>query len=406
MVNTCANFPSVVFEPPATSRRELDFQLGLCGPYMSTKGWGAEETAATFIRARELCTLLGETEQLPPVLNGEYMRELSVGRFRAARDAAAELLRFGEQKHDVEAILQGHRIVGWGTLYLGELSVCQAHIDEALRIYDPEQHGGLKLRYAHDTRVAALCARAILQCLCGHPDQARETTKAAVAYARSIDHEPTLPYALFFAGALPAALGNDPLKAAEFAEEIIILSERLSSPLWLGYGRVMSGWSAGVRSPHEGALQLFQQGLEGLKSTAPNPGQPIFLTLLAEIHVSCGETDNALRTLENALHLVDRTDERVWEPGIHNLVGNTLLAQDSRNTRQAEISFRRAIEVAQSQGAKSLELRAATSLAGLWKNQGKRHDARNLLAPVYDWFTEGFDTTDLKEAKALLADLT
>ena len=400
---------AVLLESPestARARRELDFQMELCGPYLATKGWGAEETAETFVRARELCTLLGETELLPPVLNGEYMRELSIGRFRAAREVAAELLRFGEQRHDAEAILQGHRILGWGALYLGEFSVSRTHIDEALRLYDPEQHGGLKLRYAYDARVAVLCARAISQCLCGYPDQANETTNEAIASARSIDHEPTLAYALILAGAFPAALLNNPQKAADFGEETLILSKRLSSPVWLGYGRVMCGWSACMHSLDDGCVQLFREGHESLKFSAPNPWQPFLLTLQAEIHTSRGETDRALRVLENALQLVDRTDERSWEALVHNLFGKTLLAQDSRNTQQAEASFSRGIEVAQIQGAKSLELRAATSLARLWQNQGKRDEARDLLAPVYDWFTEGFDTEDLKGAKTLLDQLT
>ena len=268
---------AVLLESPASTaraRRELDFQLELCGPYMATKGWGAGETATTFVRARELCTLLGETELLPPILNGEYMRELSTGRFRAAREVAEELLRFGEQQHDAEAILQGHRILGWGALYLGEFSVSRTHIDEVLRLYDPEQHGGLKLRYAYDARVAVLCARAISQCLCGYPDQANETTKEAIASARSIDHEPTLAYALILAGAFPAALLNNLQKTADFGEETLILSRRLSSPVWLGYGRVMCGWSACMRSLDEGCAQLFREGHESLKSLAPTGRLP------------------------------------------------------------------------------------------------------------------------------------
>ena len=334
------------------------------------------------------------------------MRELSNGRFRAAREVAAELLRFGEQQHDADAILQGHRILGWGALYLGEFSVSQTHIDEALRLYNPEQHGGLKLRYANDARVAALCVRAILQWICGHPDQASTTTKAAVDYARSIDHAPSLAYALMFAGALPAAFRDDPRQAAEFAEELLFLSDRLDSALWLGFGRVMAGWSAGILKPHEDGVQLFLQGLENLEATAPNPWKPLFLTLLAEIYVNRSETDQALRTLENALQLVERTEEHVWEAGVHILLGKTLLAHDSPNTQVAEASLHRGIRVAQSQGAKSLELRAATSLARLWHEQDKRNEACDLLAPVYDWFTEGFETADLKEAKVLLDKLS
>jgi adenylate cyclase len=368
-------------------------------------GWGAKKTAETFTRARELCTLLGESGQLPPILNGEYMHELSIGRFRAAREVAGELLRFGEDQHDAEAIIQGHRILGWGNMYLGEFSVSQTHVDEALRLYDPQQHGRLKLRYAHDTQVAVLCVRAITQCLCGYPDQGNETTRETISCARSIDHEPTLAYALTLAGALTAAMQGDPQKTAEFSEEILVISKRLSSSVWLGYGRAMYGWSACMRSLDDHHLQLFHEGLESLKSTAPNPWQPLFLSLRAKIYIRSGETDRALRALESALQLVERTDERMWESGVYNLLGNALLAQDSPNTQRVEANFRKSIEIARNQGAKSLELSAATSLARLWQSQGKRQEARNLLEPVYNWFTEGFDTPDLVKARELLEEL-
>ncbi len=393
-------------ESTARSRHELDFRLELCGPYLTTKGWGGEETAETYSRARELCTLLGETEQLPPVLYGEYMRELSSGRLRAAQETAAELLKFGEQHHDSDAILQGHRIVGWCALYLGEFSHSQAHIDKALRLYNSERHGGLKLRYAHDTRVATLGALAILQCIFGHLDQAGTTMKAAIDFARSIDHAPSLAYALVFAGALPAALQDDPRQAAEFAEEVLHLSDRLDSALWLGYGRVLAGWSAGKLKPHEDGVELVLQGLGNLEASAPNPWKPLFLTLLAEAYVARGETDQAVHVLENALQLIERTHEQMWEAGVHIVLGKTLLAQDDQNPQKGEASLQRAIRAAGRQGAKYLELRAATSIARLWQSQGKQQDARDLLTPIYGWFTEGFDTADLKEAKAVLETLS
>jgi class 3 adenylate cyclase/predicted ATPase len=389
----------------ALARRELDLQLELCGPYMSTRGWGAPETAATFVRARELCTMLGETEQLPPILNGEYFHDLTRGRIRAARERATELLRFGEQQRDAIAILQGHRILAWATLYLGEFSVSQNHVDEVLQRYNPAQHVELTLQYANDTRVAALCVRAILQSLCGYLDQANETTNVAVAYARSIDHQPSLAYALFYAGALPAAMRNEPQKAAEFAKEIFALSERLDSSLWLASSHVISAWSDGVSCPSEDSLQLFHQGLEGLKSAAPNPWQPFYLTLLAEIYVTSGETGRALSTLQNALTLVEKTDERMWEAGIHILLGKTLLRQGSPNMQEAETSFQKGIKVAQSQAAKLLELRAAASLASLQRDQDMPAEARETLTPVFGWFTEGLETLDLRDAKTLLNEL-
>jgi predicted ATPase len=291
-------------------------------------------------------------------------------------------------------------------LYLGELSVSQSHIDEALRLYNPERHGGLKLRYAHDTRVAVLCLRAILQCIFGHLDQANSTAKAAIDYARSIDHAPSIAYALMYAGALPAALRDEPQLAAEFAKELLLLSDRLDSALWLGCGRVMAGWNTGVLKPHEDGVLLFLQGMKSLEATAPNPWKPLLLTLLAEIYVARSETDQALHTLENALQLVERTDERLWEAGVHIVLGKTLLADSSSATQKGEASLHRAIRIAQRQGAKTLELRAATSIARLWQSQDKKGDARDLLTPLYGWFAEGFDAPDLKEAKAVLEQLS
>ena len=392
-------------ESTQRAQQELDFQLALCSPLMTTRGWGSKDTAATYARVRELCTLLGETRKMLPVLNGEYMRELSLAHFQAARDKAAELLRLGEQHQDVEAILQGHRIMGWVSLYLGEFTVSRTHIDEVLQLYDPEIHEGLKFRYAHDSRVAALCVRAILQSFCGYPEQARKTTIEALDYARSISHTPSLVYALTFAGALPATIQADPGKAGEYAYEILSLSEQLRSELWLGFGRVIGGWSAGMQLDNGNGLDLLKQGLEILETTAPNPWRPGFLVLLAEVHLNGDETDLAISTLENALQLAERTGERVWVAVIYLLFGKAMLNQDSSNTQGAEARFKQALDVAAEQGTKSLELRAAIGLASMWLEQGRKDEAKNVLAPIYEWFTEGFDTSDLIKAKKLLAQL-
>jgi predicted ATPase len=400
---------SVLLELPESKQRaqqELDFQLALCAPLMTTRGWGSKDTATAYARVRELCTLLGETRKMLPVLNGEYMYELSLAHFQVARDKAAELLRLGEQLQDVETILQGHRIMGWVSLYLGEFAVSSSHIDKVLQLYDPEKHEELKYRYAHDSRVAALCVRAILQSLCGYPDQAKKATTEALDYARSINHAPSLVYALTFAGAIPATLQLDPQKAGDYATEILSLSEQLRSELWSGFGRVIGGWSAGTQISYKDGLQLLQQGLESLETTAPNPWRPVFLLLLAETHLNGGETQRALSTLENALQLSEQTGEHIWVAGIHLLFGKAILSQDSNNIQGAETRFQQALDVATEQGAKSFEIRAATNLASIWQAQGRETEAHKILAPVYEWFTEGFDTPELIKAKKLLDQLT
>jgi len=296
--------------------------------------------------------------------------------------------------------------MGWVSLYLGEFTVSSAHIDEVLRLYDPEKHEGLKHRYAHDSRVAALCVRAILRSLCGYPDQAKKATTEALDYARNINHTPSLVYALTFAGALPATLQLDPQKAGDYAAEILSLSGQLRSELWSGFGRVIGGWSAGMQISYKDGLQLLQQGLKSLETTAPNPWRPVFLLLLAETHLNGGKTQQALSTLENALQLSEQTGERIWVAGIHLLFGKAILSQDSNNLQGAEARFQQALDVATEQGAKLFEIRAATNLADILQARGREAEAHKILTPVYEWFTEGFDTPDLNKAKKLLEQLT
>ncbi len=392
-------------ESTERSRHELDFQLALCSSIMVTKGWGSKQTSVTYARARELCSLLGETEPLSSVLNGEYMRELSLAHFHLARDKAKELLRLGEQQENVEAKLQGHRINGWVSMYLGEFSVSRKHVDEALRLYHPEQHEGLKFRYAHDPRVAALSVRAMLQSLSGYPQQATKTAVEALDYARSINHTSSLAYGLFYAGAMSAVLRHDSQKAGKYAEEVLLLSERLHSGMWLGFGRVIAGWSAGVQQINDNGVQLIQQGLENLETAAPNPCWPLYLALLAEVYLSSGEIPKTIRSLKSALKLVEKTDERMCEAEIHRLLGEALLIQNPGNEQEAESRFMHAIEVAVKQEVKLIELRATVGLAQLKQSQGKAKEARMYLEPIYNWFTEGFDTPDLIEAAKLLEQL-
>jgi predicted ATPase len=169
---------------------------------------------------------------------------------------------------------------------------------------------------------------------------------------------------------------------------------------------VIGGWSAGTQLAYKDGLQLLQQGLENLEATAPNPWRPGFLLLLAEIHLNGGETHQALSALENALQLAEQTGERIWVAGIHLLFGKAILSQDLDNIQGAEARFKQALDVATEQGAKSLEIRAATDLACIWQAQGREVEAHKILTPIYEWFTEGFNTPDLIKAKKLLEQLT
>ena len=154
------------------------------------------------------------------------------------------------------------------------------------------------------------------------------------------------------------------------------------------------------------ACNCYNRGSKFLKQHLRTPWRPSFQLLLAEVHLNGGETHQALSTIENALQLAEQTGECIWIAGIHLLFGKAILSQDSNNIREAEARFKQALNVAIDQGAKSIEIRAATELAGIWKAQGREAEARKILTPVYEWFTEGFDTPDLIKAKKLLEQLT
>ena len=392
-------------EDDERTKMELDLQLELCGPCMATKGWGAAETGAAYARSRELCSLLGETRRLAPVLYGEYMRELSLGRLRVARTIAEELLRFGEQHKSNEGTLHGHRILSWVALYCGEFSRSRFHVDQALRVYEPKSHEGLKLRYGYDTRVAVLCARAIEQSICGDLDQAERAGSSAICFARELNHEPTLAYALILAGALPAAILNDPHRGADFAQETLIVADRVGSPVWSAFAHVIAGWSTSRIAPTNPHPRELQQGLVSLDSTAPNPWRPMFLSMLADIQMTRGEVLQAIATLRQALKRIEESGERSWQAAILHQLGSALAIGDPQDVHGAVAYYREAIELARSQGAKLLELRATTSLTRLHVAHSGRDQECEQLTAILGSFDGVAESPDVTEARELLSRL-
>jgi predicted ATPase len=192
----------------------------------------------------------------------------------------------------------------------------------------------------------------------------------------------------------------------ERAESAITLATEQGFPFWIAFGAILHGWTLAHQGQVKEGIEQIHQGLVAYRATGAEAMRPYFLALLAEAYGTTGEPEAGLTALTEALTQADKTGERWWEPELYRLKGALLLQQNSGNQAEAEACFQQAIRIAHSQQAKSLELRAATSLARLWQQQGKRQEAHDLLAPVYGWFTEGFDTADLKDAKTLLEELT
>jgi predicted ATPase len=242
----------------------------------------------------------------------------------------------------------------------------------------------------------------LFRSLTGFADQAFQTVAEAIASARASNNASSLAYALIIGGAHPAAMARDARMTEKLATESMALSEEQGFSMFLPWSRVASGWAIGKRGKHEEGAALLCQGLEELRAGGQKVWLSFYLALLAELHADSGEIEAALEDLDEAKRLAEETDERIWEAEIHRLIGESRLARDPGADVQAEACFKTAIETARCQGARMLELRSATSLARLWEGKCRRQEAHGLLAPLYDGFTEGFDTPDLVDAKALL----
>ena len=238
----------------------------------------------------------------------------------------------------------------------------------------------------------------------GYPDQALVKSREALTLAQEVSHSFSLGFALYFAAQLHQHR-REVQATYERAEVAITLSSEWGFPTWLANGTVLRGWALAVQGQGEEGMAQVRQGLAAHRATGEELIQPYFLALLAEACQHAGQTEEGLAVLAEALAVVDRTTERWWEAELYRLKGEFLLAHSAAQHAEAETCFRQALDITRHQQAKSLELRAAMSLARLWQRQGKRAAARALLAEVYDWFTEGFDTADLQDARALLREL-
>jgi predicted ATPase len=249
-----------------------------------------------------------------------------------------------------------------------------------------------------------LACRACFEWLKGYPDSAKKTGEESIVYARQLDHPNSLAYALCYGGATPAAFRREPAAVAETASELIELSEKEGFPLRLTVGTVFKGWSLAHVGCVEEGISMMRKALADLEGAGQNYARTLYVALLVDASIASGMAKKALPSLDKAFGLVENSGERWCEAELHRL-GGRYLTMASGNTEETETRYRSALRIARKQGAKSLELRAATSLSRLLYEQTKRQEARDLLAPVYEWFTEGFDTPDLKDARELLDDL-
>jgi class 3 adenylate cyclase/predicted ATPase len=394
---------------PERDRQELVVQMTLGPALMATKGGGAPEVERLYTRARELCERVGEPSELFRVLWGVWYGYNVRGEYQRARELGEQLLSLAEHVRDPDLLLEAHHAL-WAILfYGGELAAARPHLEQGLRLYEPKRHRSHAASYTgHDPGVCCRIVAAQSLWLLGYPDQAVASSQASLDLAQQLGHPFSLVVALGFAAMLHHCRREAPLTQAR-AEAAITLATEQDFPQQLERARSLRGWALAARGHGEEGIALIREALTSGRSTGATRDRPYNLALLAEASAQVGQTTEGLETLAEALAILAESGVRWWEAELYRLWGELLLSAE-RGVQNAGLTaeecFHQALNIARRQQAKSLELRAAMSLSRLWQHQGKRGAARDLLAPIYGWFTEGFDTADLRTAKALLDELS
>jgi predicted ATPase len=391
---------------PEHTQHELLLQHDLGTSLMAIKGYAAPEVESPLSRARELCQQVGETPQLFPVLWGLWAFYLVRAELQTARELGEQLMHLAQSVHDPALVLEAHYALGHTLFWLGELDSATRHFEQSLALYDPQQHSSLVFLYGEDARVTSLSFLSWALWFLGYPDQALRMSYEAVTIARELSHAYSLAFALLFPTRLHQ-LRREIQATQERAEELTALSNEQGFAFWAALATILRGWALTEQGQREEGMVQLHQGLATYASTGARLPQASLLALRVEVCGKARQAEEELRVVAEALAAAHQSGEACYEAELYRLKGELLLRQESTRQKwlEAEAYFQQALEVARRQQAKSLELRAAMSLARLWQSQGRRQDAYDLLAPVYGWFTEGFDTADLLEAKQLLDEL-
>jgi class 3 adenylate cyclase/predicted ATPase len=392
-------------ETPARAQQELDLQIALGPALMAMKGYAAPEVEQTYARARALCAQVGETPQLFPTLRGLCRFYHTRGALLTARELGERLDRLAQHEAAPTHLLEAHEMLGGTLFYLGEYAAARTHLEQGIALTDPATQRGLMLSHevAPGVRCLALAAWT-LWCL-GTPAQALQRSQEALALAQALAHPQSLAVAQHYAAFLHHRR-REVLAVLAQADALLTLGTAQGFPLWAGFGACWRGWALALQGQGAAALVQLHQGLAGVLGTGQELSRPLCLVLLAEAAGHAGQVDEGLRLLAEALTALEESRRGDLLAEAHRLRGELLLRHAVPESAQAEACFQQALTVARCQQAKSWELRAAMSLSRLWQCQGKRAEAYELLAPIYGWFTEGFDTADLQEAKDLLAELS
>ena len=392
-------------ETTARQKREISLQntLGVC--LMPTRGFGNPEVAAAFDRAAEICARVGDDRGLFIALRGKGQYHMISGDLRTARDDGRRILELAEQVGDHDFLIEAHHL-GWSTLcFTGEFRAAQRHAEEGISRYDRERDHHLTYTYSgHDPGMCARAFGSLSLAQLGYSERALSWCRDGLAHAEALAHPFTLGIALWGAGSLHQ-LRREPDTMRQIGERMIQYGKEKGLRMAVPYGKFFEGNAIAEHGEFAKGIAQMREGISESRSMGTLFSLLSFFAALADAYAQCGNIDEGLGVIEEGLAMMRTGGEHFSLPEIHRIKGKLLLAGSANERDTAEAAFAEALSIARAQQAKLLELRAAMSLARLWRDQGKPQQARELLAPVYGWFTEGFDTLDLKEATALLEEL-
>jgi predicted ATPase len=389
-------------DSPERQRRELELRSSQGAVLLAVKGYVAPETGQAHARAQELWEQLGYPSEFLQVPYGQSVHHALRGELDLAQRLDEDLVRLSRQRNDTGGLVLGHTSSGRNLMFMGRFASSRSHLEAGLALSDPISHHSLVHQAGIHPHVnsQAILAR-VLFCL-GYPDEALARSGAAIAEARRLAHAPSLAVALTF-GASLLSLDGDNALLGEWVDQLVTVTTEQGFPVFRAQGAIYRGWFKVINGDVAAGISLLRSGSTAFRATGQEVWVPHFFALLAGACEIAGQIEEALALLDDALQIVERTEERWLEAEFHRHKGQLLLRKG--HSEAAEESYRKALSIAREQEARLWELRAAVSLARLRRDQHGHAEAHDLLAPVYDWFTEGFETPDLREAKALLDEL-
>jgi predicted ATPase len=419
--STALELLQTLADTPERTRQEIDLQAGLGLALMATRGYAAPEVGKAYTRAWELAQQAGETSRLFPMLWGLSVFYLVQEQFQKGRELAEQMLTLAQHAQDPAPLLEAHTVLGNMLYCLGEFVSAREHLEQGLALYDSRRHGALAFLYGGgDPGMTCLAEVAWTLWMLGYPDQSLQKSRAAITLAQELSHPQSLAFALCFAAELHQFRG-EAQAVQERAETAIALCTEQGLPFWLARGIFERGWVLVEQGLRKEGIAQMRQGLAAFWETGANLWRSCHLGLLAEAYGKVGQIAEGLATVVEAIDWAHSTGGLYYEAELYRIKGAlTLESQVASHKSQvpntqhptpstqaeAEACFLKAIEISCKQQAKSLELRATVSLARFWQQQGKQQEAHSMLSEIYNWFTEGFDTKDLQEAKTLIEELS